>query len=253
MRVFGRGKDELSAIFNHTLQVLVQQWLPLLRGRSVLLSMERIKLYADAINAYVGFPCHVFGFIDTQFMPCAKPIVNADAIYNGYEKANGWKYQDLDHPDDMSSINYGPIEGRGGDSRVLGESALLAFLDSILPLPAPPTEEEPEVPQFTIYGDKAYPLRPRLMTPFRGNNLTPLQQHFNTTFASIRITVEWGFGKTVTLFNFRVQQKSYLSRLGHMYIVATLLRNCHTCFYQGEASWRFKCPPPSIYEYLRIT
>ena len=192
MRTFGRGEAELSSIFNTTLQIITTRWLPLLQGRNICFSPERILMYAEAVNWKLGAVVNTIGFIDTQFVACAVPTIFPDSLYNGYEKANGWKYQDLDHPDGLSGYCYGPIEGRGADSRVLGESGILPFLNTVLAAVPPPP---PPAPAYAMFGDKGYPIRARLSSPFRGRGLTALQEHFNTMFATVRIAVEWGFGK----------------------------------------------------------
>ena len=47
-----------------------------------------------------------------------------------------------------------------------------------------------------IYGDPAYPLRPHLQAPFKGN-LTPQQHDYNKSMSSVQISIEWLFGDIV--------------------------------------------------------
>ena len=36
------------------------------------------------------------------------------------------------------------------------------------------------------------------------------------------------------------------------YFVATLLKNCHECFEHNHTSETFRCPPPSLEDYMRV-
>ena len=53
-----------------------------------------------------------------------------------------------------------------------------------------------------IDGDPAYPLRPHLQAPFRGNNLTNDQIEWNKSMSAVRVFVEWIFGATINYFKF---------------------------------------------------
>ena len=84
-----------------------------------------------------------------------------------------------------------------------------------------------------IYGDPAYPHRPQLQGPFKGNNLTPLQKQYNKAMSEVRASVEWVFGDIVNYFafmDFKKKLKVGLSAVGKMNIVCALLTNAHTSF-----------------------
>lgn len=57
-----------------------------------------------------------------------------------------------------------------------------------------------------IYGDPAYPLRLKLMWPYRTGDyagpLTPQMRAFNKAMISVRISLEWLFGDISTYFQF---------------------------------------------------
>ena len=53
-----------------------------------------------------------------------------------------------------------------------------------------------------IYGDPAYPLRPRLQGPFKGAHMTPIQQQSNKAMSSARVSMKWSFGDIVNYFKF---------------------------------------------------
>lgn len=107
---------------------------------------------------------------------------------------------------------------------------------------------------FVIYGDPAYPLRPLLMKPYGGCNITPVQQLFNAKMSGVRQCVEWGFGKVVAEFaflDFKKNQKLLWQQVAHMYKVATILSNCHTCMYGSQVCSYFNLSPPSLRDYLK--
>ena len=81
-------------------------------------------------------------------------------------------YQTVVKPDGLIAHMYGPMEGCRHDSGMLRQSGLLHDLDA---LPPPPNGGV-----YCVYGDPAYPLRPQLLAPYKGNNLTAEQQAFNT-------------------------------------------------------------------------
>lgn len=103
----------------------------------------------------------------------------------------------------------------------------------------------PDGTSLCIYGDPAYPLRQHLQT---GD-----QQAFNTAMSYVRSTVEWTFGEIVrywAFLDFKKNLKVYLSAVGKMYLVGTLLRNALTCCYGSQVSDYFELTPPSLNEYF---
>lgn len=108
--------------------------------------------------------------------------------------------------------------------------------------------------QFVIYGDPAYPLVELIIKPYSTRNISPEEALFNMNMSSMRQAVEWGFGKTISIFAFldyKKNQKLLLQDLESMYFAATLLSNCHTCLYESQASKYFNIKPPSLAEYLQ--
>lgn len=100
---------------------------------------------------------------------------------------------------------------------------------------------------------KLTPLRPQIMVPFRGNDLTVEQAAFNRQMSAVRISVEWGFQKILQYFpfvDFKKNMKLLLQPIGAYYICATILTNCHTCLNRSETSYLFDVAPPSLAEYL---
>ena len=96
-----------------------------------------------------------------------------------------------------------------------------------------------------LYGDPAYPLRPRLQGPFKGAHITRIQQQWNKAMSATRVSVEWIFGDIVNYLKFldcRKNLKIKLSAVGKMYIVCALLQNARSCCYGSTTA--------SIFAYL---
>lgn len=78
---------------------------------------------------------------------------------------------------------------------------------------------------YSLYGDPAYPLRPHLLGPFKGAHLTEEQNIFNKRMSAVRISVEWTFGKIISLFaflDFKKNNKLYLQPVGKYYTVTVV-------------------------------
>jgi hypothetical protein len=107
---------------------------------------------------------------------------------------------------------------------------------------------------FSECGDPAYPLSDgHIIAPYRGGVISRNQMIFNKRMSSVRICVEWVFGKVLSLFayhDFKKNQKLYLQPVGKYYAIAVLLTNCHTCMYGSETSSFFNIQPPSLQDYI---
>ena len=104
-----------------------------------------------------------------------------------------------------------------------------------------------------IYGDPAYPLRPQLMAPFKGNRVTNQQKLCNQMMSTVRVSVEWVFGDIVNYYkfiDFHKGLKIKLSPVGKMYVVCALLQNARSCFYGSITSEFFDCHHPKIDDYF---
>lgn len=58
-------------------------------------------------------------------------------------------------------------------------------------------EDEGYMNGFCILGDPAYMLRPWLLVPYKGANLTPEQFQFNKELSRMRVVIERTFGRIV--------------------------------------------------------
>ena len=88
-------------------------------------------------------------------------------MYNGRKKVHVIKFQSVVAPNDVIANLFGPVEGRGYGSGMLGDSGLLPELQQ--------HAHDPNGNMLFIYGDPAYLLRQQLVGPFRGTATTPLQ------------------------------------------------------------------------------
>jgi hypothetical protein len=107
-----------------------------------------------------------------------------------------------------------------------------------------------------IYGDSAYPLSHLIQVPFKSSAITEEEEEFNLRMSKLRVSVEWCFGKVLSLFpfvDFKKSQKIFLQPVGKYYPIAVLLTNMHTCV-EGSLTGRFFClSPPSLQEYIAAT
>jgi hypothetical protein len=72
----------------------------------------------------------------------------------------------------------------------------------------------------------------------------------------VRVSVEWCFGKVVTIFpfvDFKKSLKVYLQPIGKIYRVAVLFTNMHTCLYGSVTMEFFGLEPPALEVYLKRT
>ena len=70
-----------------------------------------------------------------------------------------------------------------------------------------------------MYGDRAYPIRANLQSPYKGGVLTPAQQNFSTSISTVHSSVDWIFGDIVNYFkflDFKKNLKIGLSAVGKM-------------------------------------
>ena len=114
---------------------------------------------------------------------------------------------------------YDPVEGRRHDSGMLADSNLLNLLRQY--------SIDSNGNTLCIYGDPAYPLHVQLQGPFKGAQITALQQDWNKRMSEVRVSVEWVFGDNINYFmDFKNKLKVGLSAVGKMY-----MHNARCCLY----------------------
>ena len=245
--LFGRTKFELSNIFSTTMAYVYNEYTPLLDTLDrPWLSQANLDVMATAVMQKNAPLENCWGFIDGTVRPICRPKLNQRVVYSGHKRVHGLKFQSIMAPNGLFAHFYGPIEGRRHDAGMLRESGVEN--DMRLHMTRPNNET------YCVYGDPAYPLSPYIISPFRGGVITANQARFNKRMSKVRVSVEWGFNKLISIFAFldyKKNQKLYLQPVGKYYKVAALLINCHTCLYGSETTSYFGLQPPSLQEYLR--
>merc|ERR1711939_177753 len=144
----------------------------------------------------------------------------------------------------MQPFPFGPICGSNHDSFMLRESRLLeamARISSYLGW------------AYAFYGDLAYPHDRFLYRPYDQPPSGSWEAQCNEAFRSLRVSVEWGFGKIFGLFQYLNHEENlrlFLQPVGLYYPVANILANCHTILYGSQTSDYFDVPRPGLEDYL---
>ena len=229
---FGKPVPQLCLASNHVMNLIYDQWSHLLISfEKPWLSPANMLEFAQVINEKGGALQNCWGFVDGTVRPVSRPGRNQRVLYNGHKKVHSIKFQSVAAPNGLVANLYGAVEGKRHDSGMLAQSRLLDELQQHL--------HDPAGNILCIYGDPAYPLRPHLQAPFKGANVTPLQNELNKSTSKVRISVEWIFGDIVTFFkflDFNKNLKVQLSAVGKMYIVCALLQNARSCLYGSITS-----------------
>ena len=244
---FGRPVPELCLMSNAIVDHVYNRFGRLLRDlNQPWLASPELQIFADKIHSKGAPLSNCWGFVDGTVRPVCRPGKNQRIIYNGHKRIHAIKFQSVAAPNGLIANLFGPVEGCRHDSAMLAMSQLY-----------------PQLQQFSInqngqplciYGDPAYPFRPQLQAPFKGNNVTPMQNEYNKAMSAVRVSVEWVFGDIVNYFafmDFKKNLKLELSAVGKMYIVCALLTNAHTCLYKSMTSEFFDLDPPMLEQYFR--
>lgn len=247
VRDFGRSKSQLSVIFNEMVYFINNKWSFLLNSfDQPWLQEQKLREFANTIHDK-GCPfTNCIGFIDGKIVPNCKPIREQRELYNGKDRIHGLKYQSIVTPNGLIAHLYGPVEGSKHDSTLLRQSNILDTISNFTAADGTP---------LMIYGDKAYPISPNLITPFRGMGITPQEAHFNQCMNHLRVSVEWGFGyvnKYFAFVNYPPNLKVLLQPIALYYRVAVLFANILTCVRgRNQISLYFDHAPPIVADYLK--
>lgn len=248
-KIFGLSAQSLSDITNEIINhiyINFQHLLTDLRSHRWL-NNDRLHQYSQSIENS-NAPLHnCWGFIDGTARPICRPSIGQEQYFSGHKRTHCVKYQSVLCPDGIIVSLFGAYPGRRHDAGILRESNLYAQLQECCTFN--------DGTYFVLYGDPAYGVQQLLLSPYRNRILTPHQQQFNARMSSVRQAVEWGFGKTISLFaflDFKKKQKILLQKVPEMYKVGVILTNCHTCLYGGQSSQFFNIAPPQLEEYLGV-
>ena len=244
---FGRPTSALSLLINRTVHILCNKHRQRLTSFDMpWLRQNHLQQYADVIHEKGAPLVNCIGFIDGSVRPICRPTQHQRVCYNGHKRIHAIKFQSVVIPNGLIANLYGPMEGRRHDCALLRSSGLVEEFQA-----RQLTDRQGQ--PFALYGDPAYPLRPYLLCPFRGANISAQEQQFNSRMSSVRECVEWEFGKILKNFaflDFRKNLKVLLSPMAKYYLVGGLLTNCHTCLYGSQTSKYFNLEPPLLEHYL---
>lgn len=243
--MFGRSQSALCTIFFATLESILNDWGHLFLGWRGGFMRQRARLYAERIEQAGAALDRCVSFIDGTAIAVARPGGGLQsACYSGHKRRHVLKFQNVLTPDGLFFYLFGPVEGRRHDMTLYYESGLEDTLA---------TELMVEGEQFYLYGDAAYMTRPWLQTAFDGL-LTPEQEQHNHTMKVPRVSVEWGFKdvkQACSTLDF--PRKLHIRRgpVWLLYKMAVFLWNLRCCLYGSPTATFFKCPAPSLDDYLQ--
>lgn len=108
--------------------------------------------------------------------------------------------------------------------------------------------------QFCIYGDAAYNIKPWILMPFVGDNLTDDQKNFNACMSSVKVAVEISFEEAIQYWTSQDVSKRFKVRhalVGLLYQCSALLWNLRVCSYGcSQIAQQFQVSHRSIDECL---
>lgn len=229
---------------------ILTKWRHLLWPGDVTRIRANIPRFQEAISSKCRLPpgvlLKVFAFLDGTDRETCKPggpFINQEALYDGHHHMPALGYLGVGTPDGLLALLFGPLCGWFNDKGMVNKSGLAQMLEGGL------------FGDVLLYGDKGFVgCSPKILTFFTEDEAGDKAQGYTSLLNSVRIMIEWGFGKVVNTFrihSFTPVQKPHLSRIAVWYLVSVLLVNCQICMYGSEASSYFGCKPPSLKEYLR--
>jgi hypothetical protein len=242
---YGRGISALEAIFNYLLRFLEHRFRHLLHWDARRLQAS-LPIFAHAIRAKCPM-ANCIGFLDGTRRQHNRPGHDQAAYFNYHSWFHCLGFQGIVTPDGLLVHVSQGEEGSVHDHYLLNVSAI----EDVMALP--------QFSQYYLYADAGYAVYPNLIVPFKKTEgqLTPGERAFNIQMASVRISVEWMFGRVTQLWRFldhHADLMVFKSSLSTFYRVTVLLTNIRTILDDGNiASDYFELGPPSLDEYLRTS
>ena len=221
-------------IVRHLISVLVPLILPILRGGSPLFGVVHIEQCAQIVSHLWGLTyAIIFGFVDTKLFKTCRPVKFQRSIFNGGKhRAHGMNGQSVIDPFGLNLHFYCPVSGRRHDAEVFDQSRVYELLQELL-------QERVKC----LFGDSAYRASNRLI-PMVKNPHTDAERERNRFQAALRICVEHGLNKIVTLWpllDVKRRMRVMLSPVASLINVAAFLTNCHTLLYGSQVCDYFEC------------
>ncbi len=154
------------------------------------------------------------------------------AFYNGWKSVHGLKHQTFDTAHGLTVDICGPTSLRRNDLKLLGDSDLNNRLRAVN-----------LHHKRTAFGDSIYVFLSNIRTywPFG-------REHENRAMKKLRVSIEWNYMSTAMLFQLlQSWQKLRIldgENVRRLYIIGTILRNCHVILYGCQTSSYFNLVMP---------
>lgn len=262
---WGHEYSTLSRIFNTALDEVYRLHEAKVCG-NVDWYQDRFDLYNRKINInfannqYNPFPGmihplfnNLFGFLDgcgSHICRPGGPGPLQNAFWNRYFHAHILIYQGITFPDGLLIVE-GPEPGFETDWIVWRNCLVRHQIEQIMQ-----TRVANNQRRLKLYGDKMYWNDPIITAAFNNRNgfiILPWMRRINLILSGARVSIEWTFGKLLSLFKFTDYVKTqslFLSPLAKQFKVSVLLLNAHTCIYGSQTSEYFDCDPPTLDDYF---
>lgn len=212
---------------------------------------ESMNAIAEKMGLDVSGKCNVAAFIDCNCLATsrvgggpAEEGANArrwssliqEAFYNGWKSVHGLKHQTVDIAHGMTIDIFGPTSLRRNDLVLLRESDVNGRLSEVLKYEKVDANDV----QYIIFGDSAYRKQSHISSYLQAEEEIENYQVWNQRLKKVRISIEWNYGYTATLFKYlsnhdklKIMESNTVSKV---YTVATLLRNLHVGYYGSQSS-----------------
>ena len=153
------------------------------------------------------------------------PLIQ-EAFYNGWKSCNGLKHQTVDVAHGITIDMKGPCSLRRNDLYVLRESNINARMKALS--------------RLYIFGDSAYKKQSNLTSYLCKEELPQEFKQWNNAMKSVRISIEWNYGYTASIFTYlgKKQKLKVLSgdTVAKVYTVCTILRNIRVMLRGSQCS-----------------
>jgi hypothetical protein len=172
------------------------------------------------------------------------------AFYSGYCACHAVVWQTVDTPHGMVMHMWGPGAGRHQDRWRVRESQINTLMRDA---------QEGNEEQYSMFGDNIFLPKSHLDVKHGGEPymLTDRQLQENFARPRARVSIEWNYGSTSSLFRYVSHTANNKvcgggSNIALAYFTAVLLKNCHVCLYHSETSNFFDIAPPTLEEYMQV-
>ena len=170
------------------------------------------------------------------------------AFYNGWKSIHGLKHQSINDAFGFTWDLFGPTALRRNDNKLYRDSDINDRFAAVQIL---------SLLQFIIFGDTAYHKKSHTTSYHKACDMIENFKDWNRRMKSVRISIEWDYGYTATLFRYICnKQKLKLLRgksTSKVYTVCTILRNIHTGYYGCQTSNYFNLVVPDNFVYAYLT